>query len=723
MLLDDAPMLGNVEDYRPLTFKIVNKNVLEPLWDKLIRNFHYLGFGKMIGQNIKYLVLAGDRPVAALSYNRASFRIGARDAYIGWSEEGRRQYLKFVVCNHRFLILPWVKIKNLASHVIARSLRILRTDWKEKFDCEPRLVETFIDSERYNGTCYLAANFKHIGETKGYGKFGKAFGYHGNIKKVFVYELDKGFIKTLAPHLQRTVQPASPEKIRRRVSAGMLTAVPDFSPDLLKSSGITAENVNLVSECFKQYLKFYDPCFDHIAQGRHFAMYLSGLMSDIERKSVEPIALHFGNADSVRMLQRFMKSSPWDDGLALEIFQRTQSKMLSDPDGIITIDGCDFPKKGYESVGVSRQHCGPMGKTDNCQAGVMAGYTSKFGYGLIQGRLYLPGKWFTEEYSDRWKKCGIPDNTRFMTKNEIAAGQLNSIIAGGMYQAKWICADSAFGHDTGFLDAIPEGYRYFAEVFANDRFFVRMPELADQIWCGRGRKPVRLKPSENPQKARIIIDKCRIPWREVTFGIGSKGPVTGHEKCIRVIDVRKGLPNKPVFLYARKLGDGSVKYAVSNAPKDTPVEKLRELALARWPIEQCFEECKSCLGMDHYEGRSWKGWHRHITLVLIAHLFLQIIRKSFTAESRQLSEHGRIVFKMLCPDKKITRAVILTVGQAQKFVQTIFSNDEFLIKRIFNSISYTFCSYAKSFVSNCKKFLDVFPHLKRKSVQHDNLPA
>ena len=166
MLLDMTPINGSIEEYRPLTLLLVNKTDKEPLWDEAMRDFHYLGFGKMVGQSIKYLVNFEERPIAALSYNRASLRIEARDLFIGWSDEGRQQLLNNIICNHRFLIFPWVKVKNLASHILAKSLYAVRHDWNELYGIEPKLVETFVDSNCYVGTCYLAANFKFIAETK-----------------------------------------------------------------------------------------------------------------------------------------------------------------------------------------------------------------------------------------------------------------------------------------------------------------------------------------------------------------------------------------------------------------------------------------------------------------------------------------------------------------------------------------------------------------------------
>ena len=191
MFSDELTITGSLAELQPITIEVVNKTEAEQLWDGFIRQHHYLGFNTMIGQYIKYLVWSEDRPLAALSFNRAALRVGVRDNYIGWNEEGRKKYLKFVVSNHRYLILPWVKVKNLASHILGLCLRRLKGDWCQFYNCEPLLVETFVNSDQYWGTCYLASNWVYVGETKGFGKQGNKFEFHGQKKKVFLCELDK----------------------------------------------------------------------------------------------------------------------------------------------------------------------------------------------------------------------------------------------------------------------------------------------------------------------------------------------------------------------------------------------------------------------------------------------------------------------------------------------------------------------------------------------------
>ena len=148
--------------------------------------YHYLGYRKMIGQRIKYLAWHQGRPIAAISYNRPARRVEARDAYIGWDGAKRDRLLKHIVANNRFLILPWVRIPHLASYLLACSLRQVRADWEWEYSVRPVLAETFVDASRYAGTCYKAANWLYAGETRGFGKRGTGYSYHGQAKAVYL---------------------------------------------------------------------------------------------------------------------------------------------------------------------------------------------------------------------------------------------------------------------------------------------------------------------------------------------------------------------------------------------------------------------------------------------------------------------------------------------------------------------------------------------------------
>ncbi len=169
--IDDTPLVEETLKIIPfLKIELVSRTELEALWNQLVKAYHYLGYNKMIGPRVKYLVWFNKRPIAAISYNQASYRLGVRDTFINWSIEERKQSLPHILNNNRFLILRWVHVKNLASHIIALSIKHLKHDWPLLYQIEPYMLETFVDQGLYKGTCYRAANWLYAGETGGYGK-------------------------------------------------------------------------------------------------------------------------------------------------------------------------------------------------------------------------------------------------------------------------------------------------------------------------------------------------------------------------------------------------------------------------------------------------------------------------------------------------------------------------------------------------------------------------
>lgn len=629
--LDARPLIGKLHEFQPLEIVNVNRTDLELTWDYMVKNYHYLGYDNMIGPRIKYLVLYKGTPIAALSYNRASLTVGVRDSFIGWDSQQKHDLLPHVVNNNRFLILPWVKIKYLASHLLSRTLKTLQIDWPLLYGSTPYLVETFVDREKYKGTCYQAANWLYLGETKGFAKVGKAFVYHGNRKGVYIYLLNKKSIRDIksAPRHQPL------KKVRERVP-NMMLHTPDWSPEILEQARITTETVECLGQLLDEYLAQFSECYSRSEQQIHGECYVKGLLSNLDRKSMEPIALRYEGEDAVRGMQNFFKDGVWDDAKMLELYKKRLSSVIAEPFGMINTDGCDNPKKGKNSVGVKNQYCGPMGKSAGCQAGIFIGYSSSKGYGLIERELYMPEEWFDESHAELRQKCGVPEELEFKTKNQIASELINKVIASGNFPAKWIGADGAFGADKVFLDSIPDGYYYFATVPSHTSVWLEMPETFIPERKGAGRMFSRLRASTSPVLVSSIAEDNGIPWHRVILAEGAKGPIVAEVKCLRVIDSRDctssrhyPLPNKEVWLYIRRFADGRVKHAICNAPADTPMETLNQVATMRWPIEQCFEECKSYLGMDHCEARSWNSWHRHMLFVFISHLFLQEIRIKF----------------------------------------------------------------------------------------------
>jgi hypothetical protein len=550
--IEENRITGRINGEACIKLIRVNGTPDEKIWDQIIREHHYLGYNRMIGRRMKYLIIRGGKIIGGISFNSASLRIGVRDEHIGWETSQRKKHLEHVVNNNRFLILPWIKIKNLASHVLSKALKKVRIDWQARYGIEVYAVETFVDSDR-PGICYLAANWTYLGETSGYSKQGQALVYHGKKKKVLFRILDRRFPKNIHP---ARVPRTSAEEVLRMQLQGM-----EYDPKILENAGLTEESAATVTKKLVKYLGTFTKYFYRAGQCALFAVFMKGIFSPLERKSLEPIALaYMAEAENgPRIMQYFFSDAKWDEAGAEERYQELLIDNICEPDGTLTVDGCDTPKKGAESVGVARQHCGPLGKTDNCQAAVMVGYSGEYGYGLLEGRLYLPQKWFTPEYSERFKNCKIPAGTTFKTKNEIAMEMIAKMDAKPGFQAKWVNADAAFGSDHEFLDSIPERYYYFAEVKKNQHVFLSLGTHIPE-YSGKGRRDLKEKADTAPVKVEAIASDPATPWRTVLLGEGSKGPIISKEKCLRVYESRNGLPGCEIWLYIRELSDGSLKF-------------------------------------------------------------------------------------------------------------------------------------------------------------------
>jgi len=295
------------------------------------------------------------------------------------------------------------------------------------------------------------------------------------------------------------------------------------------------------------------------------------------------------------------------------------------------VDGSDFPKKGTESVGVGRQYCGRLGKVENCQAGVFAAYSSAKGHALLERKLFLPEQWFDKEHRERWKKCRIPKGTAFKTKSELALEMIQGLRREGLFEAQWVTGDDYLGRDSAFRNGLPEKMLYLLDVPSNTRVWKKRPRIDIPVSIskmGRHFGKARLKKGE--PKARSVSALAQDPalqWKTVDVAEGAKGMIRARIARIRIVTSRAGLPREDLWLFVRKsLTDGQVRYALSNASEDIPLQELIRVSMLRWPIEQCFQEGKSELGMDHYEHRSWDAWHRHMTFVFVAQLFLLRIR-------------------------------------------------------------------------------------------------
>ena len=196
--VDRTPLCMPLRDLGPLEFRQVRRTAAEPLFNGLIEMHHYLGYVQPVGEHLKFLVYAGERPVACFAWSSAPRHLGPRDRYIGWSKEARRQNIRFVAYNSRYLIMPWVEVKHLASHLLGRMARMLPVEWEKVYSHPVYFLETFVHPERFKGTCYRAANWLHLGQTTGRGKADVDHrGPNRPVKDVLGYPLVKDFRERL----------------------------------------------------------------------------------------------------------------------------------------------------------------------------------------------------------------------------------------------------------------------------------------------------------------------------------------------------------------------------------------------------------------------------------------------------------------------------------------------------------------------------------------------
>jgi hypothetical protein len=196
--LDMTPIGSPLKEVQPLEFRLVRRTPEEPLFNALIEHHHYLGYTQPVGEQLKYIVFAANRPVACLAWSSSARHLGPRDRFIGWSREARRRNIRFIAYNSRFVVLPWVQVKHLASHILGQMAQRVASDWERMYAHPIYLLESFVDPERFRGTCYRAANWIVVGQTTGRGKDSRTWKPNRSIKQILVLPLHRRFRQLLS---------------------------------------------------------------------------------------------------------------------------------------------------------------------------------------------------------------------------------------------------------------------------------------------------------------------------------------------------------------------------------------------------------------------------------------------------------------------------------------------------------------------------------------------
>ena len=385
---------------------------------------------------------------------------------------------------------------------------------------------------------------------------------------------------------------------------------------------------NFMHELKGFHEQFYE-CFHRSESRDHFYKYMAGQFSPIERKSIEPIALAVKDGN-VRAMQRFVSDAEWDDENIIIKYRSFVNEDLGRPDAALIFDETSFVKKGQDSIGVAKQYCGTIGKVENCQVGVFAAYVSENGYSMVDKRIFLPEKWFTDDYRARRKKCKLPEDTIFQTKPQLAVDILDGISKESILPFRYILADSIYGTSPDFIqaaEALPDK-TYFVSVPKDTNCWLKRPMTITKSykWGGKTRfKTVLVDPDSKPLSVEELGKNINdYFWYRRKVSEGTKGPIVYEYTRRRIILSADGLPQKTVWLLIRRTlsDEPEYSYFISNASSSTRLKTLVWLSGLRWAIEQCFEEAKTELGMDHYEVRKFKGWHHHMLTCMLAHFFL-----------------------------------------------------------------------------------------------------
>jgi SRSO17 transposase len=390
-----------------------------------------------------------------------------------------------------------------------------------------------------------------------------------------------------------------------------------------------------VAEALAAYDSAYADMYKRREQREWAAFYVQGQRSSLERKTVEPLVLAVKGPDpsAVRAVQQFLGTGAWDDAALLARRERLVAQDLGQAAGVLICDGSGFPKRGEYSVGVARQYCGAVGKIANGQHGVFVAYASNHGYPFVDRRLYLPEARLSEAYAEKRARCGVPPEVTLQTEPALALAMIQGVVQRAQLPFHWVTADEHYGMHPAFLDGSAAlGKCSVAEVPKTTWVWPAQVEIIPPGQGPRGapRPGRRVAPSTPPAQTMQEIGAC-LPhdaWRHDTMKAGSTGPIVAAVALVRATCKRGRRPGHPVWLvFRRGLEPGAEsKYDVRNAPATCPHTTLVQMSGLRWPVETALEEGKMALGMDHYETRTWRGWHHQMTLTFLAHHFLVRLR-------------------------------------------------------------------------------------------------
>ena len=360
-----------------------------------------------------------------------------------------------------------------------------------------------------------------------------------------------------------------------------------------------AEGIERVHECIAGRFRRPEP-------RRRALEYLKGLLSPVERKNGWQLAEQAGDATPYGV-QRLLSGYIWDADLVRDDLKQYVVGHLGDADAVLVVDETGFLKKGGKSVGVQRQYSGTAGRIENSQVGVFLAYASAVGRTLLDRELYLPQVWADDW--ERRREAGVPESVGFQTKGQLARRMLQRAVESGVPFA-WFTGDEVYGSDRKLrLWLEREEIPHVLAIKRNEK-----------LWALTDKGPLQVRAD------RLASQVEESGWIRCSAGDGAKGPRVYDWAAVEIRPLRE--PGKGYWMLTRRSVGNPEELAcyVCYGPAGTALEELVRVAGRRWTIEECFEEAQGQVGLDQYEVRRWDGWYRHITLAMLAHSYLTVIR-------------------------------------------------------------------------------------------------
>ena len=378
------------------------------------------------------------------------------------------------------------------------------------------------------------------------------------------------------------------------------------------------------------WLELFERGLSRQSQRGALRRYVTGLLSDSRRKSMEAMWARLSDPGTYQAFQHFITHAPWD----AEVLWKRLRAQVPERSGVLILDGTSFPKQGTASVGVARQYCGARGKIANCQTAVTVALWTGTRAWLLGARLYLPEEWLTPRQRTR---AQIPAAVRFAPKWQLALTLLRQVRAAG-FTVTAVAGDAEFGDNATLRRVLHRAKLPYALGVSSDlKVFLGTPALeAPSPLTGKGRPRTRrrLPPDTHTVEARAwAATQTARQWRLVSWRNGTNRAWRARFCAVRVTpahdwrDARRVAPEVWLLCERELAGGDRARYYLVDLPASTPLRALVSLAHQRWAIEQQYQELKDEIGLDHFEGRSLPGWQRHVVLTAIAYSFLQIERR------------------------------------------------------------------------------------------------